>query len=145
STGQVSRARVPRSRTRPIAQPSVRVRCRPSGSSVQPVPVYATERQWCWKRGVWGDPFLPGRLAWQVAEKRWIAAQARAAAAWRAWEVSEGGATKANAWARRLQARCRSLAPMPAPTPPCIPRSIPPEPQAGGAEELGAADGLVHG
>ena len=46
-----------------------------------------------------------------MAEKRLIAAQARAAAAWRAWALR--GLTKATAWASRLQAVCRSLAVMP--------------------------------
>src|SRR5262245_3578049 len=41
---------------RPLPQPSGRVRCRPLGSSLQPVTVDSTERQWRWKRG---EPFVP--------------------------------------------------------------------------------------
>jgi hypothetical protein len=44
-------AAVPTSRTRPMPQPSVKVRCLPSASSFQPVTLYSTLRLSCWKRG----------------------------------------------------------------------------------------------
>ena len=50
-------------RTHPMPPPSVKVRCRSSGSSFQPVTLYSTERLSCWKRG---EPFVPGIFARQL-------------------------------------------------------------------------------
>jgi len=64
SKGQGCTSRLPMRFIRPLPPPSVRVRCRPVGASLQPLPCSSTQRQW---RGNRGEPFVPGRLAWQVA------------------------------------------------------------------------------